>query len=86
MRVMRPGLLFIGLFGLLIAVYLLLAETLGNVLTFLLQAAIVIALIVAVTWFRRQRHLQRWSLFADEEDSTPNDHSRDEPASLKNAS
>ncbi len=83
---MRPGLLFIGLFGLLIGVYLLLAETLGHVLTFLLQAAIVIALIVAVTWFRKQRHLQRWSLFADEGESTPSDHPQDEPASIKNAS
>jgi hypothetical protein len=57
---MRPGVIFVGLFALLIAVYALLASTLGTVLTFLLQAAIVLVLLAAAVWFRRLRTAQVW--------------------------
>ena len=55
---MRPGVIFVGLFALLIAVYALLASTLGTILTFLLQAAIVLVLLAAAIWFRRLRTAQ----------------------------
>jgi UPF0716 family protein affecting phage T7 exclusion len=55
---MRPGVIFVGLFALLIAVYAFLASTLGTVLTFLLQAAIVLVLLAAAVWFRRLRAAQ----------------------------
>jgi L-lactate permease len=57
---MRPGVVFVGLFALLITVYALLASTLGTVLTFLLQAAIVLVLLAAAVWFRRFRTAQVW--------------------------
>ena len=55
---MRPGVIFVGLFAVLIAVYAFLASTLGTVLTFLLQAAIVLVLLAAAVWFRKLRTAQ----------------------------
>ena len=52
---MRPGLVFVGLFALLTGVYFLVSDTLGNLPTFLLQAAIVVVLVAAAARFRRSR-------------------------------
>ena len=50
---MRPGLLFIGLFALLMVVYFSLQSTLGTVMTVVLQAAIVLALLGSALWLRK---------------------------------
>ncbi len=51
---MRPGLVFIGLFALLMAVYFSFQSTLGTVATIVLQAAIVLALLGSAIWLRRR--------------------------------
>lgn len=51
---MRPGLIFIGLFALLMVVYFSLQSTLGSVTTFLLQVAIVLAILGSVLWLRKR--------------------------------
>ena len=52
---MRPGLMFVGLFALLMAVYFAAADTLGTLPTFALQTAIVVGLVIALNVFRRRR-------------------------------
>ena len=44
----RPGLVFIALLTLLLGVYVLLVDILGAIVTYLVQALIVIALIVVM--------------------------------------
>ena len=51
---MRPGFVFIGLFALLMAVYFSLQSTLGTVLTIVLQAAIVLALLGSAVWLKKR--------------------------------
>ena len=50
---MRPGVVFVLLFSVLMSVYLLLADTMGSGLTFLLQAALVLVVLAAATRVRR---------------------------------
>lgn len=52
---MRPGIVFIALFVLLMAVYVAASDTLGRPLTFALQTAIVLALLGGALWLRRLR-------------------------------
>ena len=56
---MRPGFVFVSLFVVLIAIYALLSDTLGSTLTFILQAALVLLLLAAATWYRRSRKTAR---------------------------
>jgi len=65
---MRPGVVFVGLFAALVVLYLLLEDTLGTALTFLLEAAVIVSLVVAVVWFRNSR-ARSWNLLSD--DSEP---------------
>ena len=51
---MRPGLVFIGLFALLMVVYFSFQSMLGTVTTIVLQAAIVLALLGSALWLRKQ--------------------------------
>ncbi len=51
---MRPGLVFIGLFALLMVVYFGLQSTLGTVTTTVLQVAIVLALLGSALWVRKR--------------------------------
>jgi drug/metabolite transporter (DMT)-like permease len=51
---MRPGLVFIGLFALLMAVYFSLQSTLGAITTIVLQAAIVLAILGSAVWLRKR--------------------------------
>ncbi len=51
---MRPGLVFIGLFALLMVVYFSFQSTLGTLLTVALQTAIVLALLGSVLWLRKR--------------------------------
>lgn len=51
---MRPGLVFIGLFALLMAVYFSLQSMLGAIMTVVLQAAIVLALLGSALWLRKR--------------------------------
>lgn len=51
---MRPGLVFIGLFALLMVVYFSFQSTLGTVTTMVLQAAIVLALLGSALWLRKR--------------------------------
>lgn len=64
---MRSGFVFILLFVLLIGVYALVSDTLGNALTFALQAAIIAVVLSAALWFRQVRARHGWSLFQDAE-------------------
>ena len=54
----RPGLVFIGLFALLMVFYVLLAGAIGNFLTFVLQGGIVLALLGAALCVRKQRDIR----------------------------
>ena len=63
---MRPGLVFVGLLAVLLGFYALVADTLGNILTFGLQTAIVVLLLAGSIWFRRSRAGGRWRLFQEE--------------------
>lgn len=51
---MRPSLMFIGLFLVLMLIYRGLAGTVGPGATFAIQAVLVVALVAALTWWRRQ--------------------------------
>ncbi|MEK9659009.1 MAG: hypothetical protein VW450_03570 [Chloroflexota bacterium] len=52
---MRPGLVVIGLIALLLVIYLLTADALGRPLIYLLQGAIVGAVLAAALWARRAK-------------------------------
>jgi hypothetical protein len=62
---MRPSLVFVGLFAVLIVVYALLRDSLGSSLIFALQAAIVVVLLAGAIWFRRSRENGGLSLLGD---------------------
>ena len=66
---MRPGLVFIGLFAVLIGVYLLLEDTLGSLATLLLQGAIVMVILAAATWYRQLHTNPGFGLMHDNETS-----------------
>ena len=68
---MRPGLVFVGLFAVLIAVYALLQDSLGSTVTFLLQAAIVLVILAATIWFRQIRTRRGWFMFGEDDDESP---------------
>ena len=51
---MRPSLMFVGLFLVLMLIYRGLAGTVGPGATFAIQAVLVVALVAALTWWRRQ--------------------------------
>ena len=51
---MRPGILFIALFALLMAVYFILQGTLGTVTTIALQVGIVLTLLGSALWLRKR--------------------------------
>ena len=51
---MRPGLVFIGLFALLMVVYFSLQSTLGTVTTTVLQVGIVLTLLGSALWLRKR--------------------------------
>ena len=63
---MRPGIVFIVLFIVLVSVYLRLADTLGGPATFALQAGIVLMVIGGARWVRSARSRGGWRLFADD--------------------
>ena len=64
---MRPGVVFVVLFGILVTVYLLLADRLGAPATFVLQAGIVLMVLGAARWLRRARDRGGWRLFSDDD-------------------
>ena len=68
---MRPGLLFVGLFAVLILVYVLLIDSLGTLGTFLLQAALVMMLLAGAIWFRYAKRRSGWLFFGDDESTEP---------------
>ena len=74
---MRPGLVFVGLFAILIGLYLLLEDTLGSLSTFLLQAALVLVVLAGATWFRYVKRRSGWLFLGDDsasdDDSAPVD-------------
>ena len=51
---MRPGLVFVGLFALLMVVYFSLQSTLGTVTTTVLQVGIVLTLLGSALWLRKR--------------------------------
>ncbi len=77
---MRPGLVFVGLFALLMALYVLLAGVIGNFLTFILQAGIVLALLGAALCVRKQRAIHDGDrLSRGAEPGSPASPSKEEP-------
>ena len=56
----RPGLVFIALLALLLGVYVLLVDILGSLVTYLVQALIVIALIVVMRRITNGRNPRPW--------------------------
>ena len=56
---MRPGFVFVGLFAVLTATYVLLDGTISSWMTFALQAVIVVVLLAAATCYRNWRARQR---------------------------
>ncbi len=68
---MRPGLLFVGLFAVLIFTYVLLIDSLGTLGKFLLQAALVILLLAGATWFRYAKRRSGWLFFGDDDGGEP---------------
>ena len=63
---MRPGLVFVGLFAILIVLYLLLQDALGSLSTFLLQAALVLVVLAGATWFRYAKRRNGWLFLGDD--------------------
>ena len=61
---MRPGIAFVLLFVVLVALYLRLADTLGGPATFALQVGIVLMVIAGARWLRRARIRGGWRLFS----------------------
>ncbi|MEX2599397.1 MAG: hypothetical protein WD533_07045 [Dehalococcoidia bacterium] len=76
---MRPGLVFVGLFALLIGIYAVLADTLGTLPTFLLQAVIVVVILTGAIWLRsrtaKQAERIRQEAEAEQGDTGPMDNS-----------
>jgi hypothetical protein len=68
---MRPSLVFIGLFAVLILVYILLIDSLGTLGTFLLQAALVAVVLAGAIWFRYAKRRSGWLFFGDDETAEP---------------
>ncbi len=66
---MRPGLVFICLFTVLISIYVLLLESLGTLGTLLLQAAIVFVVLAGAIWFRYTRSRRSLLFFGDEQEA-----------------
>jgi hypothetical protein len=64
---MRPGLVFVGLFAILIAIYALLLDSLGALGTFLLQASLILVVLAAATWFRYTKHRKGGPFFGADE-------------------
>ena len=70
---MRPGLVFISLFAVLVLVYALLRDSLGPFVTFLLQAALVVVVLAGAAWFRYVKRPKGWLFFRDEDDDEDDD-------------
>ena len=80
---MRPGLIFISLFAVLIPMYVLLIDFLGTMGTVLLQAALILVLVFGALWFRYTERRSGWLFFGDDEGPGPGayrDRKDDEPA------
>ena len=65
---MRPGLVFVGLFAILILLYVLLQDSLGSLGIFLLQAALVFVVLAGATWFRYAKHRTGGLFFGGDDD------------------
>jgi hypothetical protein len=52
---LRPGLVFVSLFAILIAVYVGLSDQLGLLTIFMVQAGIVILILAASIWWRTRK-------------------------------
>jgi hypothetical protein len=66
---MRPGLVFVGLFAILIGLFVLLQDSLGSLSIFLLQAALVFVVLAGATWFRYAKRRRGWLFFGDEDEA-----------------
>lgn len=77
---MRPGLVFVGLFAVLMVVYFLLKDSLGVLPTFFLQAAIVIVILVGAVWYRFAGKRKAWFFFRVEDDDDDDESQSGTPA------
>ena len=66
---MRPGLVFVGLFAVLLVLYFLLRDSLGALGTFLLQASLVAVIFGGTVWYRYARKRKAWFFFRMEDDN-----------------
>lgn len=74
---MRPGLVFIGLFTVLLLTYFTFRESLGTLPTFLLQLGIVLAVLAGAGWYRYSKRRRSWFFFGDDTDDESKDSSND---------
>ena len=79
---MRQGLVPIGLFAVLVSVYILLIDFLGTVEVFLLQGAIVAVVLGGAIWFRYTKRSSGWLFFREDDieatDTAVDDESSDQ--------
>ena len=73
---MRPGLVFVGLFLILMVLYFALRDSLGVLGIFLLQASLVFVILAGAVWFRFARKRKGWLFFGIEDDKDEDDHSQ----------
>jgi hypothetical protein len=73
-ELMRPGLIFISLFAVLIVMYVRLTDALGTVGTVLLQAALILVILIGALWFWYTKRRSGWIFFGDEEGRDPGAH------------
>ena len=69
---MRPGLVWVGLFTILLIIYMTLRDSIGTLLTFLLQLAIVIAVLAGASWYRYSNSPKGGFFFSDGSDGSVN--------------
>lgn len=77
---MRPGLVFIGLFLVLMAFYFLLRDSIGATWTFVLQAALVMVLLGGAVWYRFAKQRSGWFFFRTDNEEPDELAQDDKPA------
>ncbi len=65
---MRPGLVFVGLFAILLVTYVMVRDSLGTLPTFLLQLGIVLAVLGGAGWYRYSKHRKGWFFLGGDDD------------------
>ena len=73
---MRPGLVWVGLFTILLIIYMTLRDSIGTLLTFLLQLAIVLAVLAGASWYRYSNSPKGGFFFSDNHDESVDENNQ----------